>query len=643
MSTEDEAVIARALHNRAREVRVIRALYPQECLNHFKKPRNSEAIAASPAFSRTYHNTGVQTLPPANGDVFILIHDLHGRELSHNDYARSMGSAGIGRLSNDPRMNPYELMYGSAYDAPTTAKKETFTDSGFQTASHDTRRKALARAKVKASMTANKYRNAASEAGYVICAESRDEMIVHSEQFPSAVQLDAEGNLLEGDVKSESLPNIYGAPVHYEPSEAAVTQEVAVQQMESNLKQPRYIEHGAQTSHAPYPSPLHTPRAPSQAITAELQKAATSVSALAPAAVEQDSGATSIIDNEYGSGEPATDEFVVYDADAEHEEPKVPGGSTKTSQAKRKASENDTDERSHKKYKSSAQVNPQSPLVSLVPLAITPPKKPDQSRSDLPLTPETNCRASQVPSRTSSLPPGDISQDCMLNLIETGTPSKPTSKSDLSTPTDASRVQESNSWWKMSPSQSADERGLVANAELSSPSKARDPSHVVPAVNEPDSARLTQENLEPTVSSAKVGTEPTGLEAKAADLISRRSKRAFEDVDAEPANGEQNTTRARKIVGGHHSHHQNRSPHQEASSREEWKSSSYRNAATEANSQTLASGAAIGTDRTASGRMKKTSVSHASRPARRPMAPYVPPAKRPRDQNGLDSERKKRR
>jgi hypothetical protein len=149
MSTEDETVIAPPLHDRAREVHVIRALYPQEFLNRSKKPLNSEAIAASPGFPGTYHNTGVQTLPPANGDVFRLVHDLHGRELSHNDYARSMGSAGVGRLSNDPRMNPYELIYGPAYDAPADVKNETCTNSGLQTASHDMRRKALDRAKSK--------------------------------------------------------------------------------------------------------------------------------------------------------------------------------------------------------------------------------------------------------------------------------------------------------------------------------------------------------------------------------------------------------------------------------------------------------------------------------------------------------------
>ncbi|KAF3049030.1 hypothetical protein E8E11_006848 [Didymella keratinophila] len=193
-----------------------------------------------------------------------------------------MGSAEIGRLTNHPRMNTYELIYGSAYLAPTTARKEPYADSGFQTASHDTRRKALARAKVEASMTTNKYRNAASRAGYVICAESRDEMIVHSERCSSAVQLDTEGNLLEGDIKSKSLTNIYGATGNGERSEAAVTREVSLQHM-------------------------------------------------------------AIIDNAYGSGEPATDDFVVYDAGAENNGLKVARGSTNTSQAKRKADDSDAD------------------------------------------------------------------------------------------------------------------------------------------------------------------------------------------------------------------------------------------------------------------------------------------------------------
>lgn len=66
-------------------------------------------------------------------------------------------------------------------------------------------------------------------------------------------------------------------------------------------------------------------------------------------------------------------------------------------------------------------------------------------------------------------------------------------------------------------------------------------------------------------------------------------------------------------------------------------------AATEAPTQTTASGVTIVVDRPAPDRVTKALVSRTSRTARKLMAPYVPPAKRLRDQNKLGSERKKPR
>jgi hypothetical protein len=636
MSSEDDVVVARPPNDRAREVRVIRALYPQEFLNHSTKPLNTEPMAVSPAVPRTYQNTGVQTLPPANGDVFRLI---HGREPSHNDYARSMGSAGIGRLTNDPRLNPYELVYGSAYHAPTTATKETYTNSGFQTASHDAHRKGLARAKVKASMTTNKYRNAASEAGYVICAESRDVMVVHSEQFPSAVQLDTEGNLLEGDLKSKSLPNIYGALVHLDPSEATVTRKVPVQQTGGRAKQLCYIEHGVQTPYVPCLYPLHSPRIP---IKAELLEPATSLSAFAPSAVEQVPNATSVIYNEYGSGEPATDEFVIYDAGAEQNEINVARGSTDPCQGKPNASEDDTYTRSPKKHKPSPQNSPQGPPVSLVSMAVTPPNKLDQNRSDLPLTPDSDLKASSVHSRRYPMQREAFSQACTLDLTEADNTSQTMSESSPSNSIDTSRAREPKSRHKTPRGQSIDDRAIVTGAEVSGPPKARDHNPVSQALNKPETARLTDETLEPTVPSAVPVRKRRGSEAKTSDPASRRLKRQFEEINAaESADRGQDMKRARKVMGGHH--HRGSSPLEEYGPRKERGSSTDQNAAAEAYSKEPAPGVATETDRTASGRMKNTSVSRTSRTARRPMTPYVPPAKRLRDQYALESERKKRR
>ncbi|XPS73150.1 hypothetical protein M3J09_005303 [Ascochyta lentis] len=196
MSTPTKIAFARPVNDMAREVRVIHALFPQECLDQL-----------SPDLT-TYHNTGVQTLPPANGDVYKLI---NGREPSQTDYTRNMGLAAIGRYQQDPRSNPCELIYGAAYTAPHATA--TYTSSGFQTADYNTSRRALARAKVQASVTANKYRGAAAQAGYVVCAESKDEYIVHSEQYPTTARLDKGGNLLEGSIQTRHLPNIHHSSV----------------------------------------------------------------------------------------------------------------------------------------------------------------------------------------------------------------------------------------------------------------------------------------------------------------------------------------------------------------------------------------------------------------------------------------------
>lgn len=626
MTSKDETVIARLPNNRAREVRIIRARYPQECLNRSTKPLNMEATAASPIVPRTYQNTGVQTLPAANGDVFRLI---HGREPSHNDYARSMGSAGVGRFTNGPRLNPYELVYGSAFLAPTAAREEKYTNSGFQTASHETRRRALARAKVKSSIMANKYRKAASKAGYVIFAETREEMIVHSEQVLSAVQLDTEGNLLKGDVKSRSLPNIYGALVHDEPSEATLPQEVLTKHMESLAKQPTYVEHGVQTSQSPYPSPLHSSRMPCQESTAELQRSANSVSALAPASVEHVSAPVSVVDNEYGSGEPATDEFVVYDASTEYDRLDVTCGSMKTSQGKRKASKNDALDCSPKKHKPSAQASPRSPSISLAPLAVTHPNKPDQDCSGLPLTPDSDFEAHTVPSGISSMQPEDSLQARTLNIPKAGTTLKAMSESNPSSLTDTSRVQESKSRLETSRGRYVDDKGIVAGARGSVPSEVRGHNNVSRALNKPGSARLTDGTLEPSVSLALAKTERQGLDVKATDLASQRSKRPCGKTGAKPVDVEQDTKRARRAVGGHHDG--KGSARQEADPRRKRESSMEQNLAEDAHSQKQASDAATRTDRTACARVKKTSVSHTSRAARRLLTPYVPPAKRLRD------------
>ncbi|KAF1359166.1 hypothetical protein EJ07DRAFT_178779 [Lizonia empirigonia] len=309
----EEIVIARPTSDVAREVRIIRALYPQACLNHNTTPTPSSAtsIAESRASSRTYHNTGVQTLPPPNGDVFKLI---HGRDPSQIECTRNIGVAAIGRYTEDPRSSPYELMYGSAYTAPLPTKSVSYVDSGFQTASHQVCRMAMARAKVKASMTVNKYRGAAAQAGFVIGAESRDGYVVHSEQHSSALRFDGSGNLLDGGGGCGWVPNVFGRSVILSSAALKGSVESTVSALESvpSFSEGERLE--TTNQEASYPSPSQSPTTSLQILPKDSDSIHGRISALVPSSAEDDFNSGLAIDNEYGSVGPGTEKFVVFDA-----------------------------------------------------------------------------------------------------------------------------------------------------------------------------------------------------------------------------------------------------------------------------------------------------------------------------------------
>ncbi|UPX20438.1 uncharacterized protein EKO05_0010669 [Ascochyta rabiei] len=292
MSTpNDETIVARPTDDTSREVRVIHALFPRECLS-----LDTEA-------SSTYHNTGVQTLPPPNGDVYRII---NGREPSQSDYIHNMGAAAIGRYQGDPRSNTYELMYGAACTAPQATGGAKYVDSGFQTADCNITRKALASAKVKASMTANKYRGAAAKAGYTICAESKDDNTVHSEQYPTTARLDIEGNLLDGNVESRHLPNIYGTLMHHSISAPELCRKTVV----PTVRQEASISHyDAPTRRAAYPSPSLSPLTTTNFLPMPVER----ISALAPSSKRQPSDSAFALQNEYGHVGSAMNNFVVLD------------------------------------------------------------------------------------------------------------------------------------------------------------------------------------------------------------------------------------------------------------------------------------------------------------------------------------------
>lgn len=361
------------------------------------------------------------------------------------------------------------------------------------------------------------------------------------------------------------------------------------------------------------------------------------IPALAPAATEQVPIATSGTDNEYGSGESATDEFVVFDAGAGN----VAGGSTKASPGKRKASRENTDDRSCKKYKSSAQAIPQSPSVCLAPLAVTPPNKPQQICNSLPLTPDSDLKASPRTPRTPCVRSDDTSQNGTLNVTHSSATSKNFSEENSTKSTDTSRARGSKSQRHVLRGHSANDEDGIVSAGACKPSEARNDNGTRRALKKTVSSLPTHQTPKPTVPLAVVAMDPAGSDAKVTDPVSRRSKRTFEQISGESVDGKQDTKRTRKIVTD--DCHRNASTRQEYGPREAGDDFSDPTAAPEAHSQKSTPCMAKETDRTDSGRVKKAPRSRTPRTARPPMAPYVPPAKRLRDRNELEAEKEKRR
>ena len=174
---------------------------------------DSASTLEKPAMSLSYRDTGIQILPPPNGEIYKLVFGRDpidvARPVMGTPSRPVMGIAAIGRFTDGPQSNPYEPLHGAAYAAPISTQK-TYVDSAFQTESAEATRTALMKAKTKASIMAKKYYKVAKKEGYVVRPETNDDMVVHSEQCDSTVRLDKDGNLLEGSTKGRSLPNILG-------------------------------------------------------------------------------------------------------------------------------------------------------------------------------------------------------------------------------------------------------------------------------------------------------------------------------------------------------------------------------------------------------------------------------------------------
>jgi hypothetical protein len=135
---------------------------------------------------------------------------IHGHNPTHQDLERRIGLAGHGRYRKEPGANPYDVVHGAAFEQELHGQIPACLDSGFQTIDSLSRRKAVAKAKVKASMTATRYKNIAAEDGYDIWAEAKDEMIIHSEQYQFTIKLDSEGNAENcANLTGRLVPNIW--------------------------------------------------------------------------------------------------------------------------------------------------------------------------------------------------------------------------------------------------------------------------------------------------------------------------------------------------------------------------------------------------------------------------------------------------
>jgi hypothetical protein len=163
-----------------------------------------ELITSRPPVN--YRSTAVQTRPPHDASTFVRI---YGRGPTHQELERKVGLAAIGRYKS-PTDSLHGVVYGNVFQREPNEHEAATTASGFQTLDPGLSQKALTKAKVKAVMSAKKYQHIASEAGFKIWGESKDENVVHTQQFPFSIQLDANGVAqTDEDLTRCFIPNIY--------------------------------------------------------------------------------------------------------------------------------------------------------------------------------------------------------------------------------------------------------------------------------------------------------------------------------------------------------------------------------------------------------------------------------------------------
>lgn len=167
---------------------------------------SSPVLLVPPRESVTYRSTATQIKPPHTGAEFVQI---YGYEPKMHDLEHKIGLAAIGRYKH-PDDIPYGVIHGAPFQSAHSERRPLYTSSSFQIMGIGARNLAVARAKVKAGITAKKYKDALAEDGEKILTQSKDDEIVHSEQYPSIINLNKDGSAQPGqDLTGRCFWNVF--------------------------------------------------------------------------------------------------------------------------------------------------------------------------------------------------------------------------------------------------------------------------------------------------------------------------------------------------------------------------------------------------------------------------------------------------
>jgi hypothetical protein len=294
----------------------------------------------------TFRSTATQCKPPYNASEFF---QLYGYEPKMHDLEHKVGLAAIGRYKR-PDDVPYGVIHGATFEAAQGQRKPEYVDSCFQIMDLKARNMALAKAKAKAKITANKYSTIVADAGFSIWAETKDEKIVHSEQQPFIIKLDKDGNAqTDEDLTGRFLWNIFKDGIEDEDLHLGAAPATGA-------------NHPPQSTRPPTPEPLAAQPLPSSLLHTPGNAPPRSIAALNPSLRDdpsiveaQDESDRTESEDEYEVEQPYaehSDAYVIVDAEYHLPYESVTEGfSTSKQSCKRRNSSQPSDERDRKRSK----------------------------------------------------------------------------------------------------------------------------------------------------------------------------------------------------------------------------------------------------------------------------------------------------